>query len=312
VKYVLGVDGGGTKTTAAIAAADGRVIAESTTGASNIISVGRKKAAENLNRVVSEAAEFAGIPDILFSSSCFGFAGLNVDEDLEDYRDMVLNMKMGRHLDHKKLFICNDTRIGLEAGSSAPNRIIIIAGTGSNCLGIDQNGRQATWSGWDYILSDEGSGYRVGVKALRAVTKAYDGRGRKTMLTGAVLEELKLKSETDIIRWTYNKPFSKKRLGMFARVVCSCAQKGDAVSRDILREEAGESVLSVTTVATKLGFEKKEFDLVFVGGLFKCAEFFKDIVMGKLQERFEMIRFTPLETKPVEGALKLAIGNLKQ
>jgi N-acetylglucosamine kinase-like BadF-type ATPase len=308
--YILGIDGGGTKTKAVIASLEGKVLAESTAGASSFNSVGKTKAAENLNQAVFSAAEKLGMGDISFKSAGFGFAGLNVEEDLKIYKSIVFNEKLKVNLNQEKVFICNDTRIGLEAGSSAKNKIIIIAGTGSNCFGINEAGQQAGCTGWDYILADEGSGIEVSIKALRAVMRAYDGRGEKTMLSRAVLDDLGIDNEEGIVGWTYGEAFSKERLGRFARLVCDCAGRGDRISQKILEDEAAESILSVSTVVNKLGLKDNEFDLVFVGGMFKCEEYFKNIVMGGLEKKYKGISFKPLVAEPVQGAIKLALNNL--
>jgi N-acetylglucosamine kinase-like BadF-type ATPase len=140
--------------------------------------------------------------------------------------------------------------------------------------------------------------------------KAYDGRGEKTLLSDAILNELGLKKEVDLIGWAYGEVFSKEKIGSIARRVCQAAYDGDGVSREILAEEADEAVLSVTTVASKLGLVGKEFDIVFVGGLFKCEKYFKNIVISSLEDRYDKIKFKPLVANPVEGAIKLAIENL--
>jgi N-acetylglucosamine kinase-like BadF-type ATPase len=311
MKYILGVDGGATKTTAVIATAAGEKLAESVSSASNFLSVGVENAIKNLNNAVYGAMEKAGIgKDAIFESSGFGFAGFNVPDDLITYRKIVENEKLKKHLKLSKTLICNDTRIGLEAGSSAENKIIIIAGTGSNCFGVNERGEQAGATGWDYILADEGSGYSVSIKALRAVMREYDGRGKKTMLTGEILKKLDLKKAIEIVNWVYGRPFSKKRIGQFSEVVCRCAYRGDSICIKILHEEAMESVLSVESVARKLGLLDKRTDLVFVGGLFRCEKYFKDVVTKELKSRFDNIDFSPLIEKPVSGAVKLAIDNL--
>lgn len=309
--YILGVDGGGTKTTAAIADTRGKILAEATSGGSAYISIGVEKAIKNLNQAIFAAMDKIDTSeDIFFKSSCFGSAALNVKKDYDVYGKIVRNKVLIKHLKPDKILVFNDSRVGLEAGSSAANKIIIIAGTGSNCFGINEDGDQEGCTGWDYILADEGSGIEVSIRALRAVIRAYDGRGEKTSLTEAILEDLRVEDEAGIVEWTYGSPFSKERLGRFASVVCRCAYDGDRISREILEDEAGESILSVITVAEKLGFEEKEFDLVFVGGLFKCEKYFKDIVMSGLKERFRGISFKPLVAKPVQGAVKLALNNL--
>jgi N-acetylglucosamine kinase-like BadF-type ATPase len=309
--YILGVDGGGTKTTAVIAHTDGKILAEAIAGGCSYISVGVKKATENLNQAVFEAMDKIGEgKGLRFKSSCFGSAALNVDKDFKVFEKVVKNKALLKHLDPEKVLIFNDTRIGLEAGSTAKNKIIIIAGTGSNCFGINEASSQAGCNGWDYILADEGSGFEVSIRALRAVMRSYDGRGEKTLLAGAVMDELSLKDETGIVDWTYGEAFSKERLGRFARIVCDCACKGDKISQKILEDEACESILSVSTVVNKLKLKDNKFDLVFVGGLFKCEKYFRDIVMKELEKKFKKICFKPLVAKPVHGAVRLAINNL--
>ncbi|MEA2016794.1 MAG: BadF/BadG/BcrA/BcrD ATPase family protein [Actinomycetota bacterium] len=312
MKYILGVDGGGSKTTVQISDLGGEKLLRVVCGASSYKSVGKEKAVENLNRGVLKAINNLENPeDVHFESSCFGFAGNDVSEDLRIYRRIVFNDRVKDYIDKKKTIICNDTRIGLEAGSDSKNRIVIIAGTGSNCLGINEEGKTAGASGWDYILADEGSGYGVGHKALKAIVRSYDGRGEKTVLTRVIMEKLKLDKVLDLTSWVYDAPFSKIKISALAKTVCSAALMGDNVSMKILTEEAEEASVSVITVAKKLGLENKRFDLVFVGGLFKCREYFRNTLINKLKKSLPKVNFVPGLVNPVEGAVKLAIKNLK-
>ncbi len=313
VGYILGVDGGGSKTTAQIADTSGKKIAQAVSGSSSYKSVGMNKAIENLNTAVFNAMKNLNVSkNINFISSCFGFAGNNNTKgrDPEIYKKIVFNDKLSNYLNSKRTIICNDTRIGLEAGSSNKNKMILIAGTGSNCFGINEDGKQAIATGWDYILADEGSGYAAGLKALKAIMKDYDGRGKKTLLSKTILEELELKNILELTEWVYKVPYSKVKIGELAKTVCMTAEMGDEVSIDILNEEAEEAVISVITVANKLEFENKNFDLILVGGLFKCEKYFKNILMKKLKENFSKINFILLKRNPVEGAKKLAIKRL--
>lgn len=312
MEYVLGVDGGGSKTTVLITDIEGKHICRVASGASSYKSIGKEKAIENLNKGVFKAIQDSGsTKDIYFLSSCFGFAGNDAGDDSKIYREIVFNRELKNYLNPKKTIICNDTRIGIEAAGQNKNKIVIIAGTGSNCFGINEDGRQAGASGWDYILADEGSGYRVGLKALRAVMRAYDGRGDKTLLTRTVLKELKLKKAPDLTRWAYEGTFSKRRISELAKTVCTTADMGDKISMEILAKEAEEAFISVVTVAGKLELEDKSFDLIIVGGLFKCERYFKNILISKLKDKFHRINIIPSLINPVEGAIKLAIKNLK-
>jgi len=313
MKYVLGVDGGGSKTTVQIADAKGKILAEGAYDSSSFKSVGIKKAIENLNTAVFDAVKnLRGIENVYFISSCFGFAGNDSEEDVKKYEEIVFNEKLKVHLDQKKTIICNDTRLGLEIGSESKSKIILIAGTGSNCVGVNEEGKQAGSSGWDYILADEGSGYETGLKALKAVMKAYDGRGEETLLSRTILEELNLKRVPDLVNWAYSDSVSSKgKIAALAKTVCITAEMGDKKSINILAEEAEEATISVITVAKKLGFKNKEFVLIIVGSLFKCKKYFKNVLVDRLKERFPKISFTPLIKKPVEGAIKIAIESLE-
>jgi len=62
-----------------------------------------------------------------------------------------------------------DYVLGVDGGSDSKNGIMIICGTGSNCFGVNEEGKEAKVNGWDYILGDEGSGYEIGIKALGAL-----------------------------------------------------------------------------------------------------------------------------------------------
>ncbi len=131
--YILGVDAGGTKTTARIADSRGNKISESISGSGSFTSVGVKKAADNLNKAVFEAMKQADTgEEIKFGSSCFGFAGFNVPDDIRYYQKIAHNDILKKHLNLQKSSIFNDTRIVLDAGSDAAYKIIVIAGTGSN------------------------------------------------------------------------------------------------------------------------------------------------------------------------------------
>lgn len=310
MRYILGVDGGGTKTTARIADKEGNTLGQGVSGASNYHSVGIEKAIMNLNQAINKAWSDSGLLPTVFASCCFGFAGYNTELDRPSYERIVFNAQLTPLLNTDRVLIFNDTRVGLAAGSDCSNKVILIAGTGSNCYGLNQQGQQAKATGWDYILADEGSGYSMGLKALRAIMKAYDGRGPYTLLTDIILGHLGLESIDHLIMWTYQKPFSKDRIGDLSKQVCDAAENGDQVSQQILAEEAKEAVRSVSAVVEKLGLEGQGFDLVMVGGNFKCEKYFKQKLALDLKAKYPGIKFLPLTREPVHGAVKLAIENL--
>jgi len=308
--YVLGLDGGGSKTTVQIAGTDGKVLIQNKSGSCNYKSVGIEIAKNNINTVILNSLGEIGVPGIIFKSACFGLAGNDTDEDMRIYNRIIFNNKLKKFLNPSTTIICNDSKIGLIAGSNKKNRLMVISGTGANCFGINEDGREAKANGWDYILGDEGSGYTIGLKALKAIARAYDGRGQHTLLTDMVLDYLKLKDISGLVSWVYDKPFFKEKIAELSEIVCSAAKMGDILSIEILREEAGEAASTVMVVVNKLNLADKDFDLVLVGGVFKCEKYFKNLFFKILKNKFQGINFKSLTEKPVEGAIKLALENI--
>ncbi len=310
-KYILGVDGGGTKTVARIADNEKKVISEAKGDSGNYKSVGIGQASDNLNKVVMEALKKAGLgKPFRFLGACFGLSGLDSPKDEEIYKKIIFNGPLLDFLETKRTMICNDSKIGLYAGSDNPDAIMIICGTGSNCYGKNKEGLEAKANGWDFILGDEGSGFSISLKALKSVMRAYDGRGEPTLLCEGVLKRLNLEDVYGLIEWVYNPPLDTGRIASVAKIVCETAKKGDRLSRDILAGEAREAGLSVSAVAKKLGFGNQEFDLVFVGSVFRCEKYFKSILETSLRKSFPNINFVPFTQKPVEGAIKLALTKI--
>ncbi len=308
--YLLGVDGGATKTVVQITDIKGSIIVEKLSGPSNYKSSGVAEAAVNLNNSILEAINELNINKSrktpIFLSACFGLSGCDSNYDVGVYKKIILNKKIKKYLPAKKILICNDTMIGLAAGSNNKNKVILISGTGANCYGINEKGQEARSNGWDYILGDEGSGYSIGLKALKAVMKAYDNRGSKTLLTDIVLKTLGLQKEPDLMNWIYHKEFSKDKIASIGKILCDAAELEDKVSIKILKEEASEAVISAMAVIKKLGLKNKEFDFIFIGNLFKTDKYFKEILTNKLKKACPKIRFVLPNTKPVMGAIRIA------
>lgn len=159
-------------------------------------------------------------------------------------------------------------------------------------------------------MGDEGSGYMIGLKALKAIMKSYDGRAKNTILVNSILDYLNLKNIDELIEWSYRKPFKTVKIAALAKTVCKTAADGDEQSVKILKEEAEEAFFSVYAVAKKLNLINKKFDLVTVGSVFKCEEFFKSIFIRKINNELRNAYIKPLTEKPVRGAIKLALAEI--
>ena len=111
--------------------------------------------------------------------------------------------------------------------------IVVVAGTGSVVLGAAQDGRRLQVGGWGGVMGDEGSGYHIGVSALRAIAAATDRRGPPTALTAAVLESLGLDRPRQLSAWAESA--TKADIAALAPLAVRAARSADGPATTVIR-----------------------------------------------------------------------------
>ena len=256
--YIIGIDGGGTGTVGILTTETGRCLAQVQSGPSNYHVVGEAETQAVLESVIGQLCEKAGI--LLTDSICFclGMAGLGRAAD----REVV-----GRICDKlgvsKNRILTHDAHIALVGGTEKQHGVIVISGTGAIVYGINANGKEARASGWGYLLGDEGSGYDIAIKGLRAVVRAADGRGRQTELTNRILNKLELNEPGELIRWAH--AASRDTIAQLAEIVFDAAQATDTIAEQIVDDAADELVCATGSVIKQLELIDA-FDIVLSGG----------------------------------------------
>ena len=114
-----------------------------------------------------------------------------------------------------------------------------------------------------YLLGDEGSGYDIALKGLRAVARAADGRGRPTELTNRMLNALELNEPGDLIRWVH--AASRDTVAQLSEVVFDAARSSDTIAEQIVDEATDELACAASSVMKQLAFDGT-FDIVLSGG----------------------------------------------
>ena len=296
--YIIGIDGGGTKTIGILATATGQHLAQVQSGPANYHVVGETKTQAVLEGIIAELYEKVDIPPTSPVRFCLGMAGLGRATDRE---------VIGRICD--ELGICqnriltHDAHIALVGGTGKQEGVIVISGTGAIVYGINTEGREARASGWGYLLGDEGSGYDIAIKGLQVVARAADGRGDQTELTDRILNKLALNEPSELIRWVH--AASRDTIAQLAEVVFDTAKTGDTIADRIVEEAADELVCAATSVIEQLEFTEP-FDIVLSGGNLIHQTMFAD----KLRHRF--VRIQPEASvqlpkhEPAHGAVLLA------
>ncbi|HWQ34539.1 MAG TPA: BadF/BadG/BcrA/BcrD ATPase family protein [Blastocatellia bacterium] len=303
-QFWLGVDGGGTNTRAVIVDENGHKRGQGYAEAANYHRVGLESAVSAIVKAVHEACHRAGITPQQITAACFGLAGVSHPDH---HRTMLDALKAA--LPISEILLETDARIALAGATDNRPGVVIIAGTGSIACGINSQGEFARAGGWGPVMGDEGSGTYIGKRALEVVMEAYDGRGRRTRLTDAVLKHFRIKSPAELPGVIYNTNIQAMReVAQLSRVVVQAAEAGSRMAQEILREAADELARAAVAVITQLRMQSDSFRVACVGGVFESGEWVVAPLRQAIAEIAPLAVVTPPLYPPVIGAVKIAMN----
>lgn len=274
----LGIDGGGTATRAVVVDASGGVCGRGTAGGANQEVIGLDAAVEAVRTAAHAALAEAGAASPV-SAAWIGLAGVDTPADAQGFRPSLAPLA-------GDLRITNDAELLLGALPHGAG-LALIAGTGSVVLGRNARGRTARAGGWGHIFGDEGSGYALGVAALRSVARAADGRGEPTTLTPAVFRALDVAAPSAIIARVHQN-WDKPTIARLASLVVATAEAGDGVARALLWQAASDlaeqahAVMRALVLEAPEGADQAPIPLALGGGLLLEAPPYRALVLRAL------------------------------
>lgn len=297
--YVLGIDGGGTKTAVCAADLQGRVLLTFGTGAININGESVENVRANLRRIFSEAGtQFGGLESC--KAVCIGAAGISNQKARHMLESTVRETGYAG-----KLLITGDHQTALYGALGIPTGIILIAGTGSICYGKNSAGEEHRTGGYGYLIDDEGSGYAIGRDILTAVVRAHDERGEKTLLTQKVFNQLGVSSIGEIIGFLYHKDTNKRDIAALAPILTQAYAEGDGVAGKIVRKCCRELVQLIGPVVERLGLDNCA--LAMAGSILQKDENIRTGFMAGVAAKYPAILCKTPENDASYGAVLMAL-----
>lgn len=300
-RYLLGIDGGGTKTHAAITDSRCRILGEGYAGGANPLRIGLEEAVAHIEQAVSEACAQAGIElgDIDFA--CAAIAGINHPIHYHTMKDAL-----DEALSVGGLELVTDARAALEGALDGRPGVVVIAGTGSIAIGVNADGKQARAGGFGPTLSDEGSGYYIAQRALKAVVSSFDGRSPGTTLAERVCQRLGVADPSDLPGVIYNSDSEPVDIAPLAELVDEAAREGDEVAREILKAAGRELGRLAVSVIDKLELQSSAFRVACVGSVFRSGELVLEPLREAVSRVAHLAEIGPPLHPPAIGAVKLA------
>jgi N-acetylglucosamine kinase-like BadF-type ATPase len=296
VTCFLGIDGGGSKTTAVVAD-EKSVLGRATAGASNMTRVGREQARASIHQAVRDACAIARVHPSQIGYTCIGASGGGRPAVREALRGILTEIGGG------VIEVVGDTLITLDAAFPGEAGMIVIAGSGSIAFGRNSRGETARAGGWGYAVSDEGSGYWIGRAAVSAVFRAVD-ESVVTVLTQHVFSAWNVNEINQLVPVANASP-APDFAALFPSVV-TAADQGDAVARLILTQAGQELARLARSVGARLFPPGEVVRMAMSGGVFTNSRMVRQAFMGSFHSQGTMLSILPQPVDPVDGALARA------
>ncbi len=258
---VMAVEGGGSRTRGALAR-DGVVLIRRDGPSINPQSVGPALGTASLLAICQDLwrgrpTELNGV-DIM----CICVASApTVDELSALVDDLTATALPGRP---RELWVANDM-LPVVCYPDGPTAVAVICGTGTSFAARAPQA-WARASGLEWILSDEGGGTDLGMRGLRAIVRAADGRGPTTQLT-AMAEEWHSDDPPRVLRHVHGHNYPKPVVASFAPYVLAAAAEGDRVADGLVSDSAQELMDGCAAVIMRSGIADEAFPIVMSGSL---------------------------------------------
>ncbi len=301
MKYLIGMDGGGTKTKCILTDINLNPIYETIGGPSNFFVIGTEKVSETILNLVNDCISSQNISSSDIEAIVLGTTGGGRRNDAELLEKKIFEDAKQKSISINKFRVESDARIALEGSFSGKAGSILIAGTGSIMFGKDEAGEIHRVGGFGRFIGDEGSGYRIGRIGLNAVARYYDGRAKSTKIADLIEQEFSISTSEQLITEVYRNNFN---IPAVAPLVFDAAESGDKIAQRILEDEANELMLHISSMKLKLNVQLLKVSLI--GSLLTTANYFSYLFNEMVIRKFNDVKIIEAEHSPEFGAALMA------
>lgn len=271
MRYILGVDAGGTKTEAIAYDLDKNVLSKGYSGFGNIL-IDSEKSLENIRESINNCIANLKIDDCIHIY--LGVAGVsagNNNEKVENYIKENFNCKVT---------VVNDADLALSAMLKGKDGFLTIAGTGSVCIG-KYKGKKVRVGGWGHLLGDEGSGYYIAIEALRKIILEKDSGFERSSFTQEILNKLGISDELDIINFVYGS--DKGKIASIVPTIVKISKRNDAKAIKILRAAGRELGVMTSRAVDRMKIDET-VNIAITGSILKNIDLVKENFISALKD----------------------------
>ncbi len=298
MQYAAGWDGGGTKTAVVCVDIQGHLLGQKTFGPLNPNGNTKEQVLATVRDALAYMAKMpGGLHGCAFLQlGCAGVSNPAVVTLLTDaLREQGYPGKLHIAGDHETMLY----------GAVGPEGAVLVAGTGSVCLGRSSLGESARCGGWGHLIGDEGSGYAIGRDILMAAARAQDGRGPDTVLYPMVFDALGTQDMGGLIRFIYSPETDKSKIAALAPLLKTALEQGDGVARDIAEKAAADLACLAFPVIEKLTLQAGT--LALAGGILTGYDVIRQSTAAQLSQRYPKLSIIAPKQDAAAGAAAMAL-----
>ncbi|WP_123040699.1 N-acetylglucosamine kinase [Cohnella candidum] len=302
MRFVAGLDGGGTKTAVKVADEQGNVVHELTLGSLNYNGQDEETIRRTIRNVFENIAGAIGGLERC-AHVCIGAAGISNPTVASRLETSV------RACGYEgALTITGDHETALVGALDGGFGMILIAGTGSICHGRNAAGETHRTGGFGYLIDDEGSGYSIGRDLLSALVRAGDGRIPPTPITELVYAQLGMDKVRQVIGFVYDPKTGKKEIAALAPLLTEACKMGDAAALGIARKNAASLAELVAPAAERLSLQRG--NLAIAGSVLLGNPYVQSAFLEALSNLYPEMNVFPAKKDAAGGAVLMALERL--
>ena len=293
---LLGIECGGTRTVAILVDGNGQLIERHESVGSNIRLVNDTQLVDCFRALASRFPQPAGLG--------IGMAGVR---EAEDRRRALLAAAIV--WPDVPCMVGNDLETALAteplaADSPVAARVLIISGTGSSCHGKNRVGITAMVGGWGHVLGDQGSGYDIGLRAVKTVLANYDCTGIWPSLGQDLLSQLQLNTPNDLVDWAQGA--TKAEVAALTVEVCKARESGNAIAKQVVAGALENLADDAVACAGRLARRGSFVEFVLTGSVLLRQPRLRSALARMLRRKWGRVAVFPLKREGAWGAIELA------
>ncbi|MFP4478041.1 MAG: BadF/BadG/BcrA/BcrD ATPase family protein [Candidatus Izemoplasmatales bacterium] len=298
--YIIGIDGGATKTLGILFDLDGNEIKRVEKGFGNF-SVNSQETIDHLYAVIDDLICEISLSDLEMIQA--GMAGYsNFPNKVTLIEDLKKRYKT-------KVSITTDAEVAFNSikRNRDKNVIMILGGTGSVVMFDKGDDDTHLIGGFGHLLGDEGSGYHLAITALKNIINQFEERAEITPLSKSILKKIGAKDYSEIKNFVYNN--QKIEIASLSRFIADYANKGNQEAIRLFENEG--RLLAKEVIKAYRAMDTSEDVIIGIkGGFLINAPYVKDVLISELNKYNIQYKMDESSVEPIYGAYYLAKSHI--